>query len=376
MNALKACLVFLSFAVVCHADTELSAWMKPGRTDAVKVPKRGYLQEPKAYTVARPVPLKTVEEFKRINPLLPTVLPGLSDLLASAKVSPKFDDLYDRKVKRLAKNLMSDEEFFDCATVLHLTAEKGRHVVLLQSDMDVVTDGSDPDRLARLEQYDAGLLDNNFQPLVGYFWAGKPGQTNPFLDFYPREIAAVNAFTAQVNAMIQGLPEQKIAGDHCFAWRRLLACCKSQSEELTDLYRKHAKDMNGGHSLIAETDPFVVVPGAWVPKDESKAAAAGDPFQIYLGDYVAVIHKGVVYPAIVGDTGPEHKTGEASLKIARAIRPSASGNLGAVNGVGVTYLIFPGTHDPRSKPDLDHFRVQVQKYLSEIGGLGGELHKW
>ncbi len=375
MNGLKMLVLILASTAAGRAETPLSAWVKPGRTEVVTGKKRAFLKEPATMTVVMPAAVTTLEELKRINPQLPAVLPGLPALLASAKVSPKFNELYDRKVRILKRGtLMSDEDFFDCATVLNLTAGSGRHALLLQSDMDVVTDGSDPDRLARIEQYDVGSLDDDFQPMVGYYWEGKPNTRNPFLDYYPREIAAIDGFAAHFKALINGNPQEKLPGDKCVAWRKLLAVCKSQSESLTELYRKYAKDMLGGHSLVPELDPFVVLPGGWIAKSDK--AAGDDPNQVYFGDYVAVIYKGSVYPAIVGDAGPDFKTGEASLKMARAIRPTASGNLSAVDGAGVTYLVFPGTHEPRGEPNLEHIREQVSKLLDESGGAGVELHKW
>lgn len=76
-----------------------------------------------------------------------------------------------------------------------------------------------------------------------------------------------------------------------------------------------------------------------------------------------------ISPAIVGEAGPTFKAGEASLRLARTIKPAASGQERAVSALGVTDLIFPQTADPRAAPDLARWQTKVQGYLEEIGAV-------
>src|SRR5207237_9153119 len=65
--------------------------------------------------------------------------------------------------------------------------------------------------------------------------------------------------------------------------------------------------------LIGATDPFIVVPGAFTH--------AHDP--VKLGDYALVVFGDSVYPAMVGDVGPNDKVGGASLRIAKQINATS-----------------------------------------------------
>jgi hypothetical protein len=122
--------------------------------------------------------------------------------------------------------------------------------------------------------------------------------------------------------------------------------------------------------LEATKDPFAVLPVPWVNK-----SAQWSP---HMGDYVAVIYKDKIYPAILGDAGPSDKVGEASLRIARGINPKADGRNRAVSDVTVTYLFFPGTASPRGAPDYSLWRSKVAELLEDIGGISSvdKLHKW
>ncbi|MFE0101095.1 glycoside hydrolase family 75 protein [Streptomyces sp. NPDC059009] len=88
---------------------------------------------------------------------------------------------------------------------------------------------------------------------------------------------------------------------------------------------------NGDH-LSAERLPYVVVPGAssrWNP------AAHG----IKGGGVAAVIYRGKVAYAVVGDTGPTDLIGEASYATARALGIPPNPRTGGA-GPEVTYLLF------------------------------------
>ena len=119
--------------------------------------------------------------------------------------------------------------------------------------------------------------------------------------------------------------------------------------------------------LIAATDPYIVLPGIFV-----RAKDAGR-----VGDYAVVVFGDRIYPAIVGDVGPNDKVGEASLRIAQQINALATPYSRPVSDLKVTYLIFPGTADmPFGPPDLEKIRSRCEKLIQEIGGATVPLHQW
>src|SRR5439155_761929 len=82
-----------------------------------------------------------------------------------------------------------------------------------------------------------------------------------------------------------------------------------------------------------------------------------------------VIFADAVYPAIVGDIGPNDRVGEASLRIAKQINALSTPYNRPVSDLKVTYLIFPETADkPFGAPDLDKIQARCQKLVDEIGG--------
>jgi hypothetical protein len=133
----------------------------------------------------------------------------------------------------------------------------------------------------------------------------------------------------------------------------------------------YGQDLKLRRSLIAATDPFIVIPQTW-------AGRGDEGFIMQVGDFVAVIHAGKVYPCIIGDTGPTTKTGEGSTRLARALNPKASGKMSAVTTPAVTYLVFPGTRLPMGAPDLAAYRSKVAELLKDFGGPVPEtaLHTW
>ena len=112
---------------------------------------------------------------------------------------------------------------------------------------------------------------------------------------------------------------------------------------------------------------YIVIPGAFAHgKDAGKT-----------GDYAVVIYGDGVYPAIVGDIGPNDKVGEASFRIAKQINPQTTPYNRPVSDLKVTYLIFPGTADPQfGPPDLEKLQSTCQKFVDEIGGASVPLHHW
>src|SRR5205085_9971304 len=119
--------------------------------------------------------------------------------------------------------------------------------------------------------------------------------------------------------------------------------------------------------LIGTTDPYIVIPGAFT---RGQGAAK-------TGDYALVIYGDGVYPAIVGDIGPNDKVGEASYRIAKQINPQTTPYNRPVSDLKVTYLIFPGTADSQfGPPDLEKLQSTCQKLVDEIGGASVQLHHW
>lgn len=295
-----------------------------------------------------PSPNRTIEELAKVSPQLPTLLPGLAQMLPPDPVSPLFAQLYDTKVKVLRDNLvhldqvLSRHNFFDCQTVLQLQhPQSHRKALLLQADMDVDADGSDADRLP---------INNgapvNFKPFTSYHWLKKTPAPNPYLPATEDRLKRAE----DEYALKTTTPERK---------RELrLALVQLRDEVMT---------LKKFSFLIGATDPYVVVPGAF--------ARGKDALKV--GDYALVVFADAVYPAIVGDIGPNDKVGEASLRIAKQINALSTPYNRPVSDLKVTYLVFPGTADkPFGPPDLEKLQARCQKLVDEIGGATVPLHHW
>jgi Fungal chitosanase of glycosyl hydrolase group 75 len=323
-----------------------------------------YLREIEYVT---PSPSTNLDALLAINPALATLLPGLEGMFKDATVSPRYEQLQSTKTKYLrAGTFPTTHNFYDCETFLQLThPETGRKVLWLQADMDVVTDGSDPDRAPLLADYDLARTSNSFLPFTKFGWP-KSSSTpeNPFVDYYAEVLTELEKVKALLN--------EKAANDKGIIWRELLATCDQQI--------KYAKSRGPGthfqtwtderRYVVATLDPFVVLPNSWLNGGEDWTPAAGN--------YAAVIYRDTIYPAILGDTGPESIVGEASLKLAQTLNPSANGRVRAVNELAVSYLIFPGTRAPAAEPDLALWRVEISRLLGELGGVSPSenLHTW
>lgn len=298
-----------------------------------------------------PAPVDTAAGLARLNPGLPSAMPGLARLMATAKVSDFFHGLYERKVACMhdqvvrLDQLVSRHNFYDCETILELKDPgTGRKALLMQGEMDVVADGSDGDRVS-----DADPVSANFQPYTSYRWKRRTANPNPFLADRRRRLAE-----AEREFAIRGLGVERN--------RQLRATIEQLRSEIVDLERYSF--------LVATVDPFVVVPGFMVRYPDL-------PFAPRIGDLVVVVRGTRAYPALIGDAGPSYKAGEASLRIARAIDPKADPYRRPVSDLSITYLIFPGTAmDPPGPPDLPGLRARCLKLLGEIGGFAGEMHDW
>lgn len=327
-----------------------------------------YLRLARTATAFRPRPLQKIEELEKLNPGLTHVLPKLPEILLTAEVSPKFKSLYDDKIKEsLEEDPMSLHDYFDCATVLNLTdPATGRKAVLFQADMDVDTDGTDPMRLPKLADYDDARVSRSFQPILSYSWAMPKGGLvpNPFLPYYDQTLARLTEF--------RNLLKIEASKDKSELWLSMRKPFDDKIQSIHNTVKVYKEDLRTRRSLIARLDPFIVVPQTWIDKLKT-------PLSMEEGDFVAVIHGGKIYPAILGDTGPETKTGEASQILAQAINPKASGKNAAVDESAVTYILFPQSRSAtRGVPDLTLWQKEVERLLGEIGGLGSgvSLHHW
>jgi hypothetical protein len=136
--------------------------------------------------------------------------------------------------------------------------------------------------------------------------------------------------------------------------------------------KREIVDMKARSFLIARADPFIVIP-SWMRSYKEQNEYAPN-----VGDYVAVIYKEGIYPAIIGDTGPTWKIGEASLRLAKKLNSKATSYSRPVSDLKVSYLIFPGSASKPDAPNLNEWRIKVNELLDEIGGLGEgySLFKW
>ena len=294
-----------------------------------------------------PAPNKSIEELASVNPELPRVLPGLAAMLTPESVSPFFAQLYETKIKGLRANLgrldqlLSRHNFYDTQTVLQFRDPKTkRKAVLIQSEMDVDSDGSDADRLPAGSGTSA-----SFQPSTSFRWPKKTQTPNPYIPSLEAKAKASDAEAALATTSADRKRELKAAA----------AQARSEIETLKQF-----------SFLIGTTDPFIVIPGGFTKSEGAK-----------VGDYALVIYNDAIYPAVVGDVGPPDKAGEASLRIAKEISAAASPMNRPVNDLKVTYLIFPGTAEAQfGPPDLDKLQERCEALVNEIGGAGVPLHHW
>lgn len=314
-------------------------------------------KEADAYTVQITLRLRlpraasTLEDIVSNKPDLPQVLPTLPALLADAKVSPFFEKFYElktRDVRRRQANLdavLSRHNFYDCETMLEVeNPETKRRALLVIADMDVNTDGSDGDRNVQVDG-----SSQFFLPQTSYRWPKRTDRVNPFL---PREEKKLADFEAELAA-----PEIKPA--------RL-----AEIQSGIDLAKRRIHDLKKWSFLVSATDPFIVLPG-FIMRDHS------GPFVPKIGDYAVVIHEGKAYPAILGDSGPSHKAGEASLLLCRELNAGSSNLSRPISDLKVGYLLFPGTAEPEpAPPDLAKWREKCLALVNELGGLGVEMHTW
>lgn len=301
-----------------------------------------------------PKPAKTLAELENTHPQLAKTLPGLPALLEKAEVSPWFSKLYDNKTTRIRgdantlNELLSKHNLYDCETLLNLRTSGGRRVFFMQAEMDVVSDGSDGDRLPVMP--DEIVNSSHYQPFTSYGWPKKNQTPNP---------------------MIAGWEKRTVAAEKELADRATTAERKTWLRDRIAYLKRGIADLKSRSFLIAEYDPFIVIP--------VNILTSNDVFAPKVGDFAIVLHGGKIYPSIVGDGGPTFKVGEASLRMAKELNPKATPYQRPVSDLKVTYLVFPGSRDEeRGPPDYAKWRQRCFELIGEIGGLGEgvELHTW
>jgi hypothetical protein len=312
--------------------------------------------DPASYTaevtvkVKVPKPHKELNEIAALNPKIATLLPQLPQLLERASVSPFFDDLYRLKVADTQKKLyrldvlLSRANFYDTETILELQhPETKRRALLVQADMDVDEDGSDPERVPFV---DGSSL--TFQPFTSYNWRRKTDTPNAFMAGREQSLERLKRELA-----VPGLSADKTKA------------LKSQIEDV----KAEIHSLKTYSFLVGAVDPFIVLPFCVVAKKS--------PFSPTTGDYCVVVHGDTLFPAIVGDVGPTYKMGEASMRICKEINARSSSIQSATSELKITYLVFPGTADrPFGAPDLGKWRERCEKLIEELGGASVPLFAW
>lgn len=303
--------------------------------------------------IKQPKALTREEELLKLNTNLASMLPGLNILLQQARISPYYGQIYARKQTEIRKNLASltklldRHNFYDTETILEMThPDSKRKLLWLQGEMDVVSDGSDGDRLSTMPE---NILQSSFyQPSTSYRWKKRSDKPNPLLKPWQQRLAGYKTTLNKAPAAEKPALRSKI----------------NHAERVIEELKRYS-------FLISEYDPFIVVPLGVVNQSSS--------FSPQFGDYAVVIVGDKLYPALVGDAGPRYKTGEGSLRMSREINPKAGPYSRPVSDLVVSYLIFPGSADAEAgPPDYATLTTKCQNLLNEIGGIGErfKLHVW
>src|SRR5437868_6584921 len=293
-----------------------------------------------------PTPNRTMDELAKVSPDLPKLFPNLAPMLKSEAVAPLFGQLYETKVRILRENLsrlhqlLSRHNFYDCQTVMQLRHPGShRRALLVQADMDVDADGSDGDRVP-----EGNGVSPTFKPFTIFRWNKKTATPNPYLPLTEDRLRHIEAEQATAP------PDRK---------RELKSAAAGLRDEINA--------MKKFSYLIGTYDPFIVVPGTFTR----------GPDAVKVGDYAVVVSGNAIYPAIVGDVGPNDIVGEASLRIGKEINSLSNPNNRPVSDLKVTYLIFNGTADSAwGPPDLEKLQARCETFVKEIGGASVPLHHW
>ncbi|TMP89065.1 MAG: hypothetical protein E6L06_11365, partial [Verrucomicrobia bacterium] len=293
-----------------------------------------------------PTPNRTVDELGKVSPDLGKLLPGMAAMVKPESVSPLFAQLYETKVRELRENLsrldllLSRHNFYDCQTVLALRhPETKRRALLFQADMDVDADGSDGDRVPA-----GNGVSPTFKPFTSFRWGKKSNRPNPYLPGIEDRLRRVELEQRTAT------PERK---------RDL----KNAATELRD----EISAMKKYSYLIGTYDPFIVVPASFTKGSDAA----------HVGDYAVVIAGSTIYPAMVGDVGPNDRVGEASLRIAKEVNGLSNPNNRPISELKATYIVFNGTADSSwGSLDLEKLQARCEALVKEIGGASVPLHHW
>ena len=219
-----------------------------------------------------------------------------------------------------------------------------RKALLIQTDMDVDTDGSDPERWNEVD-----ATDPTFQPLTNYKWIkrdadrGQPAREDCNQDRIDKLEAEAKMHQTPAKTSRQSIQTLR---DDLYGVGTLQFSHRAQPIR-TWSYRRSWRAEGRGASVHR----WVII--------------------------VVVVAGNQLYPAIFGDKGPNHLLGEASIRMAQAVDPRASAIRSPVDDLKITYLVFPGTvEQPFGPPDLAHVRQRCQELLNEIGGNKADLHEW
>lgn len=280
------------------------------------------------------------KELLAVNPALSKVLPKYHELMEKAHVSRWYHALYLHKQNHARKNLaallqpLDKHNFYDTDTILEITAPHShRRVLWMQADMDIVSDGSDGDRLPTMPE--AIRKSDNYQPTTSYRWKKRGSTPNPLLARWEARLA-------------------KLQKD------------KPKNAAAIDYAKRVIWDLKKYSYLLAQYDPFIVIP---LTLKEGR----DDTYRPAPGDYAVVIVGKRVFPAIVGDYGPKHKSGEASLRLGKLVNPKADVYARPVSSLEVSYLIFPHSKEEENGPiDYERLNTRCRELLDELGGLGDE----
>ena len=278
------------------------------------------------------------QELLLVNPELAKVLPRYRELMERARVSRWFYAMYRHKQNQVRRAIASLSQpldrhnYYDTDTILEIVApETHRRVLWIQADMDVVSDGSDGDRLPTMPE--SIRKSDYYQPTTSYRWKKRSATPNPLLPGWEARLAKLQ----------KEKPRKSAAIDNA---KRIIWDIKRYSY------------------LLAQYDPFIVVP---LTLKEGR----DDEFRPQPGDYAVVIVGQKAYPAIVGDFGPRDKAGEASLRLGKLINPKADVYARPVSSLGASYVIFPHSKEAENGPiDYERLNARCRELLNEIGGLG------
>lgn len=292
----------------------------------------------------------TATDLQAATPEIIELLPELKSLLTNASPSPNFATLLYHKERSLRANLGQlqklpyRDSLFDCQTILDLRHNAtSRRALFIQAIMNVNTDGSDGDRNLPIDR-----LSSTFQPQTNYRWAKKSDHPNPCLR---NEVSQLALAEAELASGTMAVSE------------------KTSLEARREAAKATIAELKRWSFLAGTSDPFIVLPSFMVGK------STGQP---EIGDYAVVIAKGTLYPAILGDLGPNSKIGEASLRICREILADSGADRRPVSRPEVVYIVFPGTAEkPFESPDYAHWSERCHQLWKEFGGSDtASWHEW